>query len=274
MGVPVAAQEAGEPQHVAVVGRADDHRPAGAGLEQPDAAQDERAHDALAELGLGHQQGAQPLGRDDEDVERLARMGVDQRRPARELRKLAHERARQMRHHRLGPAGLVVPRDLHRAGEHHAHAEPDLADMGQRFVDPEMAHLAEPAHAGDLGVIEPGKHLIAAGVDDRSCRCGHAVLATGVGLPEAAVHASCALTQRPRCNRRRMSMNRTDDIFLSNLALHAEHRLLMPIPLPRLRGRVGRGKPQARSKRLPPLRLSPASGGEGARADVSSKMAS
>src|SRR5690242_19894075 len=43
--------------------------------------------------------------------------------------------------------------------------------------------------------------------------------------------------------------------------------LLLSIPLPRLRGKVGRGlPPQARSKRLPPLQLSPASGGEGASA--------
>ena len=40
-------------------GAADDHRPAGADLEQADAAQDQRAHDPLAELGLGDQQSAQ-----------------------------------------------------------------------------------------------------------------------------------------------------------------------------------------------------------------------
>ena len=56
MRMAVARQEAFEPQHVAVVGAADDHRPARAGLEQADAAQDQRAHDALAELGLRDQQ--------------------------------------------------------------------------------------------------------------------------------------------------------------------------------------------------------------------------
>ena len=35
--------------------RADDDRPAGAALEQTDAAQDQRPHDALAELGFRHQ---------------------------------------------------------------------------------------------------------------------------------------------------------------------------------------------------------------------------
>ena len=59
----VAGEETLQPQHVGIVGAADDHRPAGAGLQQADAAQDQRAHDALAELGLLHQQVAQPIGR-------------------------------------------------------------------------------------------------------------------------------------------------------------------------------------------------------------------
>ena len=60
----VAAQKALQPQHVAIVGAADDDRAAGAGLQQPDAAEDQRPHDALAELGFGNQQGAQPVRRE------------------------------------------------------------------------------------------------------------------------------------------------------------------------------------------------------------------
>ena len=59
-------EETPQPQHVAVVGAADDDRAAGPRLQQADAAQDQRAHDALAELGLRDQQRAQPFRRDDQ----------------------------------------------------------------------------------------------------------------------------------------------------------------------------------------------------------------
>ena len=55
-----AAEKIGEPQDVAAAGTADDHRSAHARLEQADAAQDERAHHSLAELGFRDQQGPQP----------------------------------------------------------------------------------------------------------------------------------------------------------------------------------------------------------------------
>ena len=64
MRMAVAAQKALQPQHVAIVGAADDDRAAGAGFEQPDAAEDQRPHDALAELGFGDRAGraAGPAG--------------------------------------------------------------------------------------------------------------------------------------------------------------------------------------------------------------------
>jgi hypothetical protein len=46
----VAAEEAFEPEHVGVVGAADDHRSARPQLEQADPAQNEGAHDALTQL--------------------------------------------------------------------------------------------------------------------------------------------------------------------------------------------------------------------------------
>ena len=54
-GCPFRDEESGKPQHVGVSGPPDDHRSADAALEQADAPQDERAHDALPELGLRHQ---------------------------------------------------------------------------------------------------------------------------------------------------------------------------------------------------------------------------
>ena len=91
MRLTVAAQKNLQPQHVAIVGAADDDRAAGAGFQQPDAADDQRAHDPLAELGFGDQQGAQPVRRDDQRLHRLLRGGVRQRRPSGQLRQFAYE---------------------------------------------------------------------------------------------------------------------------------------------------------------------------------------
>ncbi len=92
VGMAVAAEEGGEPQDVALaVAPDDDRRPAGAGLQEADAAQDQRAHDALAELGFLDQEIAQALRPDDDRRDGGERRGVDQRRLAGKLRQLAHE---------------------------------------------------------------------------------------------------------------------------------------------------------------------------------------
>ena len=62
--------------------------------QQADAAQDQRAHDALAELGLGDQQRAQPFRAELTSASTgSCAMRIDQRGPAGELRELAHELA-------------------------------------------------------------------------------------------------------------------------------------------------------------------------------------
>ena len=76
--MPVAGKKSFEPQHIGMIGAADDHRPAGPGLEQTDAAQDQGAHDALAQFGLFHQKIAQPARRNDECLDRLLGVGIDQ----------------------------------------------------------------------------------------------------------------------------------------------------------------------------------------------------
>ena len=82
-GMAVARQEALEPQHVGIVGAADDDRAAGPGFDQADPAQDQRPHDALAELGLADKQRPQPLGRQDEGADRvMASASTNDGRPA------------------------------------------------------------------------------------------------------------------------------------------------------------------------------------------------
>jgi hypothetical protein len=58
--LPVARQESCEPQHARVALGSDDQGAREAALQQTDAAQDQGAHDALAELGLHDENVAQP----------------------------------------------------------------------------------------------------------------------------------------------------------------------------------------------------------------------
>jgi len=81
--MPVSGKESFEPQHVAVVGTADDYRPACTRLDQANAAQDKGAHDALAQFGLFHQKIPQPARRDDKCQDGLLGAGIDQGRAAR-----------------------------------------------------------------------------------------------------------------------------------------------------------------------------------------------
>ena len=123
MRMAVAGEEALQPQHVAVVGPADDDRAAGAGFQQAHAAQDQRAHDALAELGLGNEQGAQLRRRNDDDLDRLACDGVDQGRTAAKLRQLAHEASGLMGHDQRALAAVRLKDvDLPREDNHQSGA--------------------------------------------------------------------------------------------------------------------------------------------------------
>ena len=109
----VAPQEALQPQHVAAAGASDDDRPARAGLEQPHAAQDQRAHDGLAEFGRADQQGPQ--------VRRVERQGRAALRPgagggqgaaAGELADLARELANRLDDDLLLVAKAIAPQHL------------------------------------------------------------------------------------------------------------------------------------------------------------------
>jgi hypothetical protein len=168
----VAAQKAVEPEHVAVPGAANDHRPR-AGLEQANAPQDEGAHDALPEFRFRHQQRTQPVGRNDHRLHRLQCLGVDQGRPACELREFAHEGAWKMGDDRLAVAHAVSPADGDLAGQNDGQAAADFTDLGQRLPCTVAAELAKPAHALDLRRLERREHLVAAPVDDRLLRPRH-----------------------------------------------------------------------------------------------------
>ncbi len=68
-------------KHVRRLRAADQHGAARAGFDQPDAAQDQRAHDAFAEVRLGDDQRAQLLGRHQQRLDVLVGVRVDERGP-------------------------------------------------------------------------------------------------------------------------------------------------------------------------------------------------
>ena len=173
MRMAVAAQKPLQPQHVAVLGAADDHRPAGPGLEQADPAQDQGAHDPLAELRLRHQQCPQPLRPDDQRLHRPLRVGVHQRRPPRQLGELTGELARAMGDDEFAAARFIMLGDIDLAGKDDDEAIANLADLGQHLARPVGADLAEPTHPLDLRALQRRKHLVASSDDDRLCRYGH-----------------------------------------------------------------------------------------------------
>ena len=118
MGIAVPAEEILEPGDAGRCRRADEDRAAGAGADQRDPAEDERAHDALAKLGLGDQQRPEVLRRDQQRLDLALGMAVDQRRLAGQRADLGEELARTLLDHRRDMAEAVMLGDRDVAGEH------------------------------------------------------------------------------------------------------------------------------------------------------------
>ena len=169
----------------------DQDRTAETHLDQRHAAEDERAQDALAELGLGDEQGSQRLGRDDDRLHVADRPGVDRAHvlPSGEMSELGHDLARHdLRHllerrpdqlrerghgHRLPER--VAENDRDPAGEDHVHPGDRFSRAEEELAGREPPDLAERPDAVDLGRGEDREHLVeprrqdAAGCD-RLCR--------------------------------------------------------------------------------------------------------
>ena len=120
----IAAEKVIQPKHVAVIGAADDNRSSRPGFEEADAAQDQGAHDPLAELRLRNDQRPQPVRRNDQRFDRLARIGIHQRRSARQLRQFAEECAGALGDNRRLAAGGVALKGLDPASQDDLSPEP------------------------------------------------------------------------------------------------------------------------------------------------------
>ncbi len=189
----VAGQKPLQRQDAVMQGRPDDHRPAGAALDQGDPAQDQGAHDPLPQLGLCDEQGAQPRRGDDHRFHGALGMGIHQHGAPAQGRELTHERARAIADDRLAPAGLVVlaDRDLARQDQDHARAE--LADREQRIAGGVGPGLAERPQALDLLRGQAREHLIGAGIEEAADGGAHG--------PPLKVAAGAVWTCRPLVGR-------------------------------------------------------------------------
>ena len=169
----IAREKALEPQHVGIFGAADDHRSADAGLQHLRAAQDQRAHQPFAEVGLGDQQRPHPVGRKDQRLDRLGNDAVAERRPAGELRQFANECARAEFVKVLALAVGVVAVNVNLAAENDGEAEADFANGRQRFARREAAYLAEARGALDIRRVELREDLVASRLNDRRAGLTH-----------------------------------------------------------------------------------------------------
>ena len=95
VGIAVAGEKALQPDHVGRVRRPDQDHAATPPCNQSDPAKDQRAHDALAEIGFGDQQRAQPVGRDQQGLDVALGRAVHQRGAAGELADLGQELTRR-----------------------------------------------------------------------------------------------------------------------------------------------------------------------------------
>ena len=126
-----------QPRHVRGLECPDEHRTSEAELDQRHSTQDERAQDALAELGLGDEQGSQRLRRNNDGLDVTDGSGVEhaQVRPSGELTDLGNDLARDhLRHffdrcpeplregcHRHGLSQSVACLDRYPARQDHEH---------------------------------------------------------------------------------------------------------------------------------------------------------
>ena len=144
----------------------DQHRAADAALDQADPAQDQRAHDALAEFGFRNQKRAQLVRRDQQRFDVALGMAVDQRDAAGELADLGQKLPRSLVDDRGDMAEAIALRDRDVARQHHEHAGAYLAGLEQGFAVLVGPKLPEPAHPLDF-VMRRASEMSAHGAETR-----------------------------------------------------------------------------------------------------------
>src|SRR5258706_3157769 len=169
-GMAIACQESLQPKDIAIVGTADDNRAANARFKQTDAAQDEGAHDALAQLGLFHQKVRDPVRGNYQCLHRRFGYGVHQSRPARKLGKLAPKGTWAIGDDGIMRLGVVALRDDDLARKDEEHARPNFAGLRQIFAGSVRMFLAKTAEPFHIRLLQDRERLFATGLEYRNLR--------------------------------------------------------------------------------------------------------
>ena len=117
-------------------------------FQKPDPAQDQRANDALAEIGLGDDQRAQLVRRDEQRLEVVLRMRIDERVAAGERRNLGDEVTGAARGERPHMTQAISLAEGDRAAQDDEHA--GLPVRPPRRVA-RLARRCEPCRTGGCG---------------------------------------------------------------------------------------------------------------------------
>jgi len=127
-------------------------------------AQDERAHDLLAERNIGNHEIAQALRRNYKRLHFSNRLGIDEQRPAGQIADLNEKLAFLLRDYRSHVPQPVPPGDSCRAGHQHNHAGARLTRGHHDCSGGVSPRSAKPTQDNDLLGSEFRKHLLTARV--------------------------------------------------------------------------------------------------------------
>src|SRR3954447_26438552 len=168
----VAGQKTSQADDAAGIRGPNQYGAADASLDQVYPAQDQRAHDAFAEIGFGDQKRAQTFRRDQKRFDIAFSMAIDQRDAARELPDFGEELPRPLIDDGGDVTEAIALGDRNMPGQHDEHARSGLAGLEQFFAWLVGLDVAEPAHARDLWRRQHRKRLLVARERDSQRRAG------------------------------------------------------------------------------------------------------
>src|SRR4030095_2415676 len=115
-------------------------------LDQCDAAQNQRAHDAFAELYSLDEERPYPFGRDEQRVDFSCRTAIDERCSAvPEHGELTEELSRSLVDHRRDVPETVARRNGDMPRENDVHPQPGFANLEERLPPPPTLHAPPQA---------------------------------------------------------------------------------------------------------------------------------
>jgi len=156
-----------------VVAFAQQDRPARAFFDQRDAAQDQRAHDALAEFGFRDDQRAQPDGRNQQRIDGFHGHARDERGTPRQLPDFSQEISRPVFDDDVLAAQPIALENLHASCQRNEHAGADAAGFEQQFTGFPVVHFAELAQPVDFLAAQFREHLVMPRRERREWRIGN-----------------------------------------------------------------------------------------------------